>query len=73
MLGLIEWIKNLTNPLIGLRDYRGLVRIFAENVLFWTAVWCFTKECGLDLFNKYWAMVKNGWGQPEMGVGDRKW
>ena len=73
MLGLIEWIKNLTNRLIGLRDYRGLVRIIAEKVLFWTAVWCFTKECGLDLSDKYWATVKNGWGQPEMGVADRKW
>ena len=73
MLGLIECIKNLTNPLIGLRDYRGLVRIIAENVLFWTAVWCLTKECGLDLFNKYWAMVKHGRGQPEMGVAVRKW
>ena len=40
---------------------------------FWTAVWCFTKECGLDLFKDYRAMVKHGWGQPEMGVPDRKW
>ena len=73
MLGLNELIKNLTNPLIGLRDYRGLVRIIAENVLFWIAAWCFTKKCGLVLFNKYWAMVKNGWGHPEMGVTARKW
>ena len=73
MLGLIECIKNLTNPLIGLRDYRGLVRIIAKNVLFWIAACCFTKECGLDLSDKYWAMVKNGWGQPEMGVADQKW
>ena len=64
------WISKFSPNMVD--DYRGLVRIIAEN---WIAAWCFTKECGLYLFNKYWAMVKHGWGQPEMGwqTGSGNW